>query len=532
MSIRFSLRLLLFLAAVRLEAQLATTEDGSVLYFSSPARLVGSSNGLHGKTFRWTETEGVKVVAEFPKPDPAPTDGCQSPDFYQFSNPSVSSDGSVLAYTASRPVERSRYCPPGAEGDQAVIVRGGREFRMVGLVALSSNGRYAVSASYAASQNRFHAVTDVSTGFTTTVVGAFDGRSTSITDEGAVVSPLQTAGLLTDRNGTSKIFPTRHFVDNVIINRTGTTMVYSERLSPGSSGYLGMVDVATGSESELPAGHASPFPFAIHGSAVFYSAGFSGSPAYVTNFDGTVRKLTAEPNDFGGAVLSGDGRILYGSTGDGRVLRVDVASGETRLVLAPRPVARQATRVGFQPQSPPATVASIGSLVELGEQPASVSRISVCGKPAAMVTGRAIRLIRFAVPWDAPEGPCQVLISNDQFEHGITIDVRLMDPKFIPFTGIYHADFSRDAPAVPGEVMITHMSGLGPVDADGRVSPEFRCDINGAPAEILYAGISPGLPGFQQINFRVPASAHGPSRLTCGFADPAFQDSTTLYAAP
>ncbi|MEO8129869.1 MAG: hypothetical protein ABI822_22395 [Bryobacteraceae bacterium] len=119
---------------------LATNADGSILYFASPIRQKGTDQTFYSKIFRWTAATGVVLAAEVR--DPGTTDTCGPSQFYQLNKPQVSTDGTVFGYTATRPVQVNRFCPP-AESNQGIIGRLGATVRLDGNLALSPNGRYA-----------------------------------------------------------------------------------------------------------------------------------------------------------------------------------------------------------------------------------------------------------------------------------------------------------------------------------------------------------------------------------------------------
>jgi hypothetical protein len=102
--------------------------------------------------------------------------------------------------------------------------------------------------------------------------------------------------------------------------------------------------------------------------------------------------------------------------------------------------------------------------------------------------------------------------------------VLVAPPKLFAVTGggvvqgaIWHASSgaiaSADSPAVAGEVLSMYTTGL----SDGGLIPP-QVAIGGRLAGILYFGAAPGYPGYNQVNFQVPARvASGPGvpvRLT------------------
>src|SRR5438045_2319675 len=66
---------------------ITTTEDGSVLYFSSPTRQRGTDQSYYPKIFRWDTASGFRVVAE--QRDRGEFNGCSYSNFYEFVSPSV-----------------------------------------------------------------------------------------------------------------------------------------------------------------------------------------------------------------------------------------------------------------------------------------------------------------------------------------------------------------------------------------------------------------------------------------------------------
>jgi glucose/arabinose dehydrogenase len=78
---------------------------------------------------------------------------------------------------------------------------------------------------------------------------------------------------------------------------------------------------------------------------------------------------------------------------------------------------------------------------------------------------------------------------------------------------------TAERPAVPGEIVYFYVTGLGPVEnvpPTGAAAPRaplsplrgpVTLTLGGRPADILFAGLAPGLVGVYQINVRVPADA-------------------------
>jgi uncharacterized protein (TIGR03437 family) len=117
---------------------------------------------------------------------------------------------------------------------------------------------------------------------------------------------------------------------------------------------------------------------------------------------------------------------------------------------------------------------------------------------------------------------------------------------------VVHADYrlvSASAPAVPGEVVLIYLTGLGPVTpaikegepgGDGGllgplnyVTEPVTVEVNGLPATVLYAGLAPGFPGLYQINAQLPSIlAGGALPLVVKTAAAASQSNVTLATSP
>ena len=506
---------------------LSTTADGSVLYFSSSIRQKGTDQRFYSKIFQWTAATGVQVIAEVR--NPGPSDGCASPDYYDLHAPQVSADGNVRAYTASRRVERSRYCPRN-EPNQGIIETSGRTTRLAGNLALSPNGRYAVTTTTTALENDFHTVTDLVNGQSAIVAGAFNGSSRRVTDDGTIVTPKPSAVVLTDRAGGTRVLLAKYEVDDAMIDPRGASVVYLTRLGPSNPARLSAIDVKTGRETELANGFVIYNPMlAADGARVFYHD-LSGHLFAVGIDGGNRQKIADQPV----AAISGNGLVAF-ATGNSGLVRIELASGAVTELVAPTPFVT-AAYLGFRPQP---AITPVGSVIELvGSGLKDAQTLTFCGRPVSlsMLQGH----VRFQVPWDLPEGLCQAVVaSGSSFEHAVDFEVRQYDPQFVLGYGtpalIYHQAFAgmvyQGSPARPGEVIVVSMTGLGPVDSGGLIGAGFGCRFDFTPAEIAYAGVAPQSPGVYQINVRVPPLAASTPTLTCGW-DATRQAATSLWAAP
>lgn len=538
-------RFLWIIAVAPLVAQtfqgLSTNDDGSVLYFSSTVREKGFDQSFHSKIFRWDAAGGMRVMAEIR--DTGETNGCTTSNFYKLQSPQVSSDGAVLSYTASRPESSGRFCPAN-EANQAVIQRLGIETRLPGKGMISPNGRYAITSPMAAVINNFHIVTDLASSVSKIVAGAFSGSAKQITDDATVVTAEQSAVKLVDRNGETRIFETTSQVDELVIDHSGKTVVYGTHLAPAAGGgvqlgRIASIDVATGLETNVLTGLYSLSILTVTGdgaSVVFTGSTFtSGSQSFIIGIRGGVPRPIPALGQAGANALSGNGLVAYSVTGPQGVIRIEMTSGAVTEVAPATPRVTEAYRVWpADGNSPGTTVAALGSLMEFRIS-GGFGQITLCGRSVPNQFGSFTGGPRIQVPWDLPEGPCQATVqSNFRFEAPFELEVKQYDPQFEAGL-LLHDNFravTSSSPAHPGDIIVAFMTGLGPVNENGMVKPGFICTFNGAPGDILYAGVAPGLDGQYQVNVRAPNNLHGSSaQVFCGW-DLDTRAGTSLWLGP
>jgi len=475
---------------------LTTTGNGSVLYFSSPIRPKGTEQTFHSKIFRWDVAGGIQVFAEVQSE--GQSDGCVTNSFYQLQVPQVSDDGTVVAYTASRPGPGGRFCVP-VETNQGTIELPGRERRLDGNIALSPSGRYAVTTPLAAVTDSFHIITDLTSGTSAAVAGAFNGSAQRVTDDATIVTPQPSAVIVTDRSGGTRVFQTKYQVDDVIIDRSGKTVVYVTNLAPGSAGAvqpgrISSIDLTSGRETQLTTGFAPRNPSLTSDGATVFFTDFNligqGQQMYAIGIGGSgLRQVTSANDQIGAAVVSGDGLTAYTITGAERLVRIDAMSGASAELAATPPFLGAAYRV-FPPAT---TIAAVGSVMSLyGSGLSNTRQLTFCGQPVPFKTINS-GIVQFQVPWDAPEGACQAIVQTDSpFEHGINLEVRILDPQFVGYPDAFlnHQGFTGPitlaAPTHPGEVIVAYMTGLGPVDSTGQVTaPGFTCRFDSVPGTLM-----------------------------------------------
>ena len=423
---------------------LATNEDGSLLYFASTVRQKGTTDPFYSKIFLWDASQGVRAFAQVN--EPGPSDGCSTANYYQLKGPQVTADMRVFAYTATRPGQFRQVFCPATETAQAVIGTLGSVQRLAGTVAISRNGRYAITTPGLAIENGFHVVTDLTTGVSTPVPGAFNGWQSRVTDDGATLSTGPSAVFLTDRAGRQRVYTTTRTVQDAIVDRAGTKILYRTPLSPGRGGtgaspaVLTSIDVASGVETAIVAnGQLAGFPqLSSDGQTVFFIDAADGtSQLLAVNADGTNRRqVTHEPAgvSFNCYVVSGDGRVVfYQPNASAQIKRLDIPSGKVTELMAPTPFINSIyRRLAFATD-----VAPVGSMLDVFATPSAVNRISLCGQTVPTTAGA--NYLEFQVPWDQREGDCQVVASGAaELEHGVTLTVQ----KFAPWMSyVYHDGF-------------------------------------------------------------------------------------------
>ncbi|MBI4442323.1 MAG: hypothetical protein HY649_02985 [Acidobacteria bacterium] len=135
--------------------------------------------------------------------------------------------------------------------------------------------------------------------------------------------------------------------------------------------------------------------------------------------------------------------------------------------------------------------------------------------------------VNFLVP-NAVQGPvAQVTVRNGAGQAAIRVPWSNSSP------GIYHSDgqssifhssgapVTASLPALRGEALVLYASGLGPVlppVADGfpgsasilsRTVEQPVVSVGGLPAQVQFAGLTPGWPGLYQVNLVVPTEVSG-----------------------
>lgn len=308
-------------------ATVAATRNGDVLFLGVPYRQRGSDQPEHGKIFAY-QGDQASVIAMRGREQ----------DYYDLSEPSVSADGTVIAYVGRRECT-TEPCPVELRESTIVGVPGRAELRLAGKVLVSANGRYASQV-----------VQLDATRAEVWLVDLFKEQRVEggITDlPGAVGAPASNGSLLlqvTDFHwyrvtmGARELLPFTAYSarlsalgNRIVYNETDTyeTVVYE--LSDGSKRRIGRLasghDIVGMSED----GQIFLLLCASDWNTV------TDVPLQVCTIrhDGTdLRQLTDEPGGVEFPVMTGDGRVVLYFSWDGKTLkRVDLATGAASNVM-------------------------------------------------------------------------------------------------------------------------------------------------------------------------------------------------------
>ncbi len=551
--------ILFLLAGLPMLAQfsgLATTTDGSQLYFSSTLRLRGSTESNAPKIFRHGTT--FDLVKEVLRDDSVPDN---TSNFYELIEPQVSGDGKIVAYTSTPEcynlptVDCQTQFLPNVIGGPAIPTHA----LPFGHARLSPDGRYLASCCLADAIPVQTGIFDFTAGQSFVVPGVLVGDGLQAFADGGLVMTANVNSVVIFRqttsswdDGTPIALPASPQLAR--LSRDGSTILYLSGTS------LAVHNIASGQEVVLDANASMPW-ISDDGKLALYLAPMeSGGPleVFAQNTDGSGRRVIANlPEGFNAITLSGDGTVAYAATPLGRLLRIDVASGATGQLNGPIPLISDLEPCAFYVSCTLGTGAvAPGSDVWLdgsafGESPS----VLVNGVKAPVFVG-SDSYARIQIPWQAPvnerisfvveNGNPQPFESvNTENSQAIVPVVRMVS--YQPGTPgyqvpeIYHQNFlslvSQSQPVAPNEIVHVYMNGLGPVSpavATGakassqllsRIVNPMSCAVNipmtGLSAEVPveFAGLAPELTGIYQVDIKVLGAFPNGGTLICTVTD-------------
>ena len=266
--------------------------------------------------------------------------------------------------------------------------------------------------------------------------------------------------------------------------------------------------------------------------------------------------------------LSGDGRVAFAVTREGRLLRIEASSGAVQEIVPRTPSLIGATDI----VSPGSLISMTGLGLSASSQVATPPlprtladvRIRIAGLDA-VIQSVSPEMIWYQVPWELPADEAarfEFLSGDSPFETGpATVSVQTLAPQIFEnvdtvngydfFSLAVHQDWSGlvtpASPAHSGEFITLYFNGLGPVapaaatgeaaplDNLARVNPAFRCQFwDGGPndSQLYFAGLAPGMVGIYQVTLQVPAGLRtSPVGIVCDFGDGTPSGYGSVYVA-
>lgn len=468
--------------------------------------------------------------------------------------PSVSADGQTVAFTASRNCVGGSHCI-GFIYFQSWIARNGATDTSMGSgrITLSPNARFALvfekGGTFGPSPITIY---DLRVGTSTTLSDFHEigGGRYAVADDGTVlVSGL--SGAVLWRLGISTPLRFGDTATHTRLSADDTLIVY-ESDPPGSGTItLRAHEISTGRELMLASGptpkdyQAAPTPptylhptLTYDGRLVAYTL---GTDLFVQRTDGAAPcKLASAPEGFQDAVISGFGNILYASTTMGRLLKIDTGSGSVTELSAAVPHLQLTSSV-FVP----------GALVDVIVAAGSADPAIVTDSGQAPVIGRAGSTVTLQIAWEAPpDSTAKVFVPGNLSRFEEVHDTRIIqaepvfylapspDDPYARYALAAHEDFSglvtHDSPARAGEIVhfyLTGLSAVSPPVATGAITPagalhwvttplscslrEARFGGASAQANVLFAGLAPGMIGVDQVDIPIPPSLSGTVVIDC-----------------
>ena len=546
----------------------ATNQNGSVLYFSSSLRLKGTTQYFHPKLFVWEQGKGVRLYEQRASdlPVSALQQGFMGSQYFQLERVDDSSDNSTVAVLGER-VCTAIGCAQMERYQTTVHIAGRADVVLPGDPVLSRNGRYVLLSS----SIRPDFIADRSGIVTVLLVDLATGKQTpyrawafgspvgqQVADDGTVLlsSP---SGLALGRDGQLTSLGIGGSYG--LINAAGTSVLYSPYYY-GSPLYAYTV---AGGNSTLLAQDFAGFSFVIasdDGSAIAYAV--SAPPntwqIWFVRSDGSGRRqLTSFPEGASPVAISGDGKIVFArtgndATGNNRIVRIDVASGQQTEIVPAMPgpfyssIMLQTVRGGLAQfgwlglhlttsSAPPPLPLSFAGLT-----------VRVAGVPVPIASVEDGGSFWFQVPWDLPDGFTDMVVEGPYLDAGlfaVGASLAPAPPGFYTMRDTssaiivaVHQDFAslvREANrAQAGEILHVYAQNLGTTSAPpamGQAAPvtplstlaagvacvvNFPANGSGASADVLFAGLAPGMFGVYQLDLRLPELAgSGWATVTC-----------------
>jgi uncharacterized protein (TIGR03437 family) len=248
------------------------------------------------------------------------------------------------------------------------------------------------------------------------------------------------------------------------------------------------------------------------------------------------RQLTADVAGVPEVALAGDRRTVVAVTGAGALLRIGAWEGDTEELTGH--TSHDLKRSGAP--TPGLLNILIGARLASAEEVAGAkplpeelggTQMTMGGVPTRLASVSATKIV-FQIPWElqVPVGPARTMplvwgAGSKYFETSIPV---MLTEVLAETMAVVHEGFeslvTRENPARPGEIVHIYATGLGPVApavASGVAPPEGTLSRVVMPwaytwqalspdrqsADVLFAGLAPGMTGVYQVDVRVPSPA-------------------------
>jgi uncharacterized protein (TIGR03437 family) len=528
-------------------ASLSTTQDGSVLFFTTPLSQTGTDQPNHGKVFI-VDANGVQLLQSrnrdvFPNTSFVFPPSAYMTNFYDLVDVSAAGDLSQLAIAALRECSgySSGHCFTSDRTD-VYNARGENTLSVNGHLMVSRNGNWGlVTEDQLADIYTRFIVVDLVTSKTysgfSEILGSRDWSQQGIADNGTAVIAAWDR-LLIFRPPASVQTISNQGAATAAIDAQATTVVWRDATRGVLIAKLGLIP----SPRVLDENGYDP-RISADGALILFRApaAVSGaSQVYLIRSDGSGRRqVTQEPEGIESAVLSGSGEIAWVMTNTGRLLQLDLTSGLRREFIGPVPAVLDAP---FTPGVQPGLLVTRAAAGQALTVPASVSAGDTIEAQMEELSAPLLRvengLVTVQVPWEAELGRTYGIALYGRACSGWTgaggkALVQQFQPRFLfSADGVYalaaHEGFdgvvTGNQPAHPGEIVHIYGVGFGPVSpaiatgVPAPVSPlsstvaPLSCQVQNrdhpqapAPATVMYAGLAPLTIGYYQLDLLLPA---------------------------
>ncbi len=507
---------------------LAVNHDASVIYFTAPLRLRGSGHPSLFNTYRFDGSFRLIASSE-PRSYAAFT--------------SISDDGAVEASNFSRPCEglaaTVTSCSNPDRFRAVVKPRGGASMPASSHARVDRSGRFAVigapylAATVAPDPRHELARVDLQTGVSTPLGGHAPGNSRHwITSDGSVLvqEPYAYRWTLVSLSGQRTAMGPSG--SDPVLAYDGTYLLYLD-----GSGDLRM-RLRDGSDRLFQQSASLPSIAADSRRILFIRAVQGVRQAFYTGPDQTTpRQITSEPEGISESAISGDGNWAVAATENGRLIKLNLRTGERTQLLDRnyRAVAYSFSRAtsSFDPAVlTPGSVHRLEGLPGGGPSPLEI----FVGSHRAPILSQTAQEILFQTPWEAEPAPASdvsIRWGDPLWESADLVTLCRACPSLVtaPIHEDFHGFVTQADRAQPGELIHFYATGLGPVSPPIATG---EAPISGTPhtvaagctattdaaeiVEVLFAGLAPPYVGYYVVTLRVPSATSGEFRLRlqCG----------------